>query len=192
MSAYEYGILNKDLIDESDRLELLDHCMTQYGTEIKRLVYAYVRNHADTDDVVQEVFITVYQKIDQFQHQSELKSWIYRIAINKSKDHLRGFKHRQQRLKQKLEQTFKKEATNQQTPEQVSLQTEESKKLLVQVYQLPIKYKEVIILYYFEQLSVKEIADILNINTNTIKARLKRGRERLKEKIESDGGDQHG
>ncbi|GEN46086.1 sigma-70 family RNA polymerase sigma factor [Alkalibacillus haloalkaliphilus] len=191
MSVSQLQALQKETITEQDRIELLDYCMEHYGHDIKRVVYSYVQNEVDAEDVTQEVFMSVYQKIDQFNQDSQLKSWLIRIAINKSKDHLRSFKHRQQRLKDKLLQSFKKESIETTTPEDLSIQTDENKQLIKQIYELPTKYKEVIILYYFEQFTVKEMADILKSNENTIKARLKRGRDRLKTIIESGGGD-HG
>ncbi|WP_017187817.1 sigma-70 family RNA polymerase sigma factor [Alkalibacillus haloalkaliphilus] len=191
MSVSQLQALQKETITEQDRIELLDYCMKHYGHDVKRVVYSYVQNDDDAEDVTQEVFISVYQKIDQFNQDSQLKSWLIRIAINKSKDHLRSFKYRQQRLKDKLLQSLKKESIETTTPEDLSIQTDENKQLIKQIYELPTKYKEVIILYYFEQFTVKEIANILKSNENTIKARLNRGRDRLKTIIESGGGD-HG
>ncbi|WP_411954657.1 sigma-70 family RNA polymerase sigma factor [Alkalibacillus sp. S2W] len=187
MSVSELAALEKESLTEQDRLDILDYCMQYYGSDIKRVVLSYVKNEADAEDVTQDVFITVYHKVDQFNQQSQLKSWLFRIAINKSKDHLRSFKQRQQRIRDKLMQSAQKDSIETQTPESISVEADENELLLQRVYQLSEKYKEVIILYYFEQLSVQEIASILDTKSNTIKARLKRGRERLKTIIESGG-----
>ncbi|PKR77077.1 RNA polymerase subunit sigma [Halalkalibacillus sediminis] len=193
MSVFEHDKDYSQKMTEQDRLRIVEECMNEYGDEIKRLVFTYVSNHADADDISQEVFLKVYQKIDQFKGESELKSWIYRIAINKSKDHLRSWKYRQQKLKDKMERTFKKEsAVEHQTPEHISIEDEEANTLMEHVYELPVKYREVIILHYFEQLSTKEIAEVLETNLNTVKARLKRGRERLKTFLDGNGGEQFG
>ncbi|MET3683876.1 RNA polymerase sigma-70 factor (ECF subfamily) [Alkalibacillus flavidus] len=191
MSVSEIAALDKTSLNEQDRLDILDYCMQYYGSDIKRVVLSYVQNEADAEDVTQDVFITVYQKIDQFNQQAQLRSWLYRIAINKSKDHLRSFKQRQQRIRDKLMQSPEKESVETQTPESISVEADENEILLQQIYQLPEKYKEVIVFYYFEQLSILEIAQVLEMKTNTVKARLKRGRDRLRTIIES-GGEQRG
>src|SRR5690625_7477862 len=76
--------------------------MNSYGNEIKRLIYTYVKNEADTDDIAQEVFVTVYKKLHTFQKQSSLKSWLYSIAINKSKDYLRSWQVRNRNLMKRI------------------------------------------------------------------------------------------
>lgn len=88
-----------------DNLEdALETIMNEYGTEIKRFIYSYIKNESDADDVTQDVFVTVYQKLDTFRGESTLRSWIYSIAINKSKDYLRSWKSRNLRIKEKLVQ----------------------------------------------------------------------------------------
>ncbi len=81
---------------------------------------------------------------------------------------------------------------DEESPEKHSIQEEDSKEVLQTVNELPLKYREVIILYYFEDLSLKEIASALSVKLNTAKARLQRARKKLKPKLEHDGGDQLG
>ncbi|MEQ6389522.1 sigma-70 family RNA polymerase sigma factor [Bacillaceae bacterium S4-13-58] len=157
--------------------------------EIKRFVYTYVKNHADTDDVTQEVFVTVYQKLHTYKGISSLRSWIYSIASNKSKDYLRSWKGRNQRLKEKLYNSQEPMIDNR-SPEDISSRKSESSELLNHVLQLPLKYRELIILYYFKDFSIKEISDLLGEKEATIRTRLARGRQRLKfgiERGEQDG-----
>ncbi|TFB21751.1 sigma-70 family RNA polymerase sigma factor [Filobacillus milosensis] len=187
MSSSFDALQTSKALSEQDRLAILEDCMNQYGDEIKRLVFSYVKNHTDTDDLTQEVFVTVYQKIDQFKGDSSLKSWIYRIAINKCKDHLRSFKIKQRFIKEKLTQLWAEDYVP--TPEVQSIKQENSDQLLNCVEELPFKYREMIILYYFEDLSIEEITNALDMNTNTVKARLRRARDRLKTKLETNGGD---
>lgn len=174
---------------ESNPAETLENIMNEYGSEIKRLVYSYLKNPSDADDVTQEVFVTVYRKLNTFQGKSTLRSWVYAIAINKCKDYLRSWKVRNIKLKGRLEQ-FVKSAAHPNTPEQQIIEKNAEKQLLNQVFSLPIKYREVIILFYFEEFSVNEIADALSINQNTVRTRLNRGRGKLKNIIQSErGGD---
>jgi RNA polymerase sigma factor (sigma-70 family) len=182
---------SKELLEsmQLNPTETLERIMNEYGSEIKRLVYSYIKNSSDADDITQEVFVQVYRKLNTFQGNSTLRSWVYAIAINKCKDYLRSWKVRNIKLKGKLEQ-FVKSADRPNTPEQHIIGKIEEKQLLNQVLSLPIKYREVIILFYFEEFSVNEIADSLSINQNTVRTRLNRGRGKLKNIIQSErGGD---
>jgi RNA polymerase sigma factor (sigma-70 family) len=182
---YSKGLLENMQVDPTETLERI---MNEYGSEIKRLVYSYIKHPSDADDVTQEVFVTVYRKLNTFQGKSTLRSWVYAIAINKCKDYLRSWKVRNSKLKGKLEQ-FVKSADRPNTPEQHIIGKIEEKQLLNQVLSLPIKYREVIILFYFEEFSVNEIADSLSINQNTVRTRLNRGRGKLKNIIQSERGE---
>jgi len=166
----------------------IETIMDMYGDEIKRLVFAYVKNSADTDDVTQEVFVTIYQKLDTFQGNSTLKSWIYSIAINKCKDYLRSWHARNKRLKEKLITSSHTTAKDEVTPEERALQKDHSSELFHTVMELPVKYREIIILFYFKELSTGEISQILDMNEATIRTRLRRGREKLKESLSSIKG----
>ncbi|MBS3679041.1 sigma-70 family RNA polymerase sigma factor [Ornithinibacillus massiliensis] len=171
----------------------IETIMDTYGDEIKRLVFAYMKNSADTDDVTQEVFVTIYQKLNTFQGNSSLRSWIYSIAINKCKDHLRSWQSRNKRLKEKLISSSQSMKTVELTPEEMTLQKDNSSELFQKVMDLPIKYREVIILFYFKDLSTKEIAKVLAMNEATVRTRLNRGRIKLKECLSSEkGGVSHG
>ncbi len=167
--------------------------MEAYGDEIKRLVYTYVKNTADTDDITQEVFVTIYQKLNTFQGKSSLKSWIYAIAINKSKDYLRSWQARNKRLRERLAQSSHEIVRQEATPEEKSVQKDHASELLATVMDLPVKYREVIILFYFKELSIKEISSVLKLNEATVRTRLNRGRAKLKECLSPErGGASHG
>lgn len=178
---------------QSNPAQAIETIMDTYGDEIKRLVFAYMKNSADTDDVTQEVFVTIYQKLHSFQGNSSLKSWIYSIAINKCKDHLRSWQSRNKRLMEKLITSSHTSTKEEITPEEMALQKDSSSALFQTVMNLPIKYREVIILFYFKDFSTKEIGAILNLKESTVRTRLNRGREKLKECLSSEkGGVSHG
>src|SRR5690606_37960300 len=136
-----------------ERTESLEIIMDMYGDEVKRFIYTYVKNQADTDDIIQEVFVTIYNKLDTFKGNSSLKSWIYSIAINKCKDYLRSWKVRNQKLKERLTYSRLDSGVNEESPETYTIQQSESNELLNFVLNLPVKYREVIILFYFEDMT---------------------------------------
>lgn len=161
--------------------ESIVEIMNIYGDEIKRLVFSYVNNEVDAEDVTQEVFVTVYQKLHTYQGDSSLKSWIYSIAINKSKDYLRSWHSRNQKLLNKIKNSGNLLVVSKETPEKETIKQDESDILFEKIMDLPIKYREVIILYYYKELSLKEISNILGQRLPTIQTRLFRARKKLKD-----------
>ena len=157
-------------------IEAIELIMDTYGNDVKKFIYCYLKNEADTDDVTQEVFVTVY-----FKRNSSLKNWIYSIAANKCKDYLRKNSLRPSKL---IERITKQSVT--QIDNDVSKQYEENldkKEVFKKVMALPIKYREVVILYYFKELSIKEISYILKEKETTLQSRLLRARKGLRKVI---------
>ena len=177
---------------QSSPARAIEKIMDDYGDGVKRLVYTYVKNEADTDDVTQEVFLTIYQKLDSYKGESSFKSWLYAIAINESKDHLRSWKYRSERLIEKLKETSHTWGAyhERENPLNHILKQSESEELFSELMNLSLKYREVLILYYFKELSTKEIAYALNLKEATIRTRLSRGREKLKSIVQ--GGKTNG
>ncbi|RLQ96345.1 sigma-70 family RNA polymerase sigma factor [Falsibacillus albus] len=165
-----------------DAIEIL---MNMYGEELKRLMFSYTKNWAQTEDLIQEVFLAIYQKLDTFEGRSKLKSWIYSIAINKCKDYLRSWHFRKLQL---TDQFFSFGDEGGAVPEEELILKDESRQLIKFVLQLPIKYREVIILFYYKDLSTDEISQLLEISLSTVKTRLHRGREKLKKMHSLRGG----
>lgn len=169
---------------------ILEMIMDEYGTKIKKLVYSYVNNWDIATDLTQEVFITVYQKLDSFQYRSTFKTWIFTIAINKCKDYLKSWHYRNIVLNEKL--FFFMNDTKKSPEVQVVLQ-DDSNELYRIIWTLPTKYREVFILHYYEDLSLQEISDALNISVSTVKTRLYRGKEKVKKLYSNEGrGEQLG
>jgi len=134
---------------KSNPIEAIEDIMDIYGDEVKKFIYTYLKNEADTDDVTQEVFVTVYLKIATFKGDSSLKSWIYSIAANKCKDFIRRHRLRPQNLFQRLtQQEIKKKQTSDIAEEYIQSTVKEG--LFEKIMELPVKYREVIILYYYK------------------------------------------
>jgi RNA polymerase sigma-70 factor, ECF subfamily len=155
--------------------------VTKYGEDVKRLVYSYVKNWSAAEDLVQEVFITVFQKLDTLKKGESEKAWIFSIAANKAKDYLRSWHYK----KLLLTNTFTAKA-NAETPEHWLIQQQEKTELSEAIFSLPVKYREVIIFYYYQELKIEEISKVLKINSSTIRTRLSRARDLLNQKL---GGD---
>jgi RNA polymerase sigma-70 factor, ECF subfamily len=171
----------------SDRDTSLEILMEAYGEEIIRLCYTYVKNWSIAEDVTQEVFLTVYKKQSQFKKRSSIKTWIYTIAINKCKDYLRTWHHKNTILSEFVSKFIK---SNQVSVEEQVTQLEEQTELTAMVMELPLKYREVVLLHYYKDFSIKEISQLLGCKESTIKSRLFRARALLKVEIgEEKGGE---
>jgi RNA polymerase sigma-70 factor (ECF subfamily) len=159
--------------------------MRQYGEEIKRLVFTFVKNWEQAEDITQDVFVTLYTKLDTFRGDSAVRSWIYSIAINRSKDFLKSWHYRKIAFTDKW---LPLTASSDTTVEEDVLTQSDNKMLAASVLELPIKYREVILLYYYKQFSIKEISEMTGTSEATLKTRLIRGRSKLQEIFMKNGG----
>ena len=160
--------------------------MDIYGEDVKRFIYTYLKNEADTDDVTQEVFVTVYLKLSTFNGNSSLKSWIYSIATNKCKDYIRKHRIRSLNLFQRLTAQERNKAHSSDIAEEYVHSTAKEG-LFEKIMELPIKYREVVIIYYYKELSIKEISFILKEKESTLQTRLLRARKKLQELLNEGG-----
>ncbi|MCA1055224.1 sigma-70 family RNA polymerase sigma factor [Rossellomorea aquimaris] len=154
--------------------------MDLYGKQLINLAYTYCKDWGMAEDIVQEVFLNAYRKLDTFEGESSYKTWLYTITINKSKDFLR----KPVRRETFLQRVFFKVNQSQPTPEEVVVGKDDQSGLASEVMTLPIKYREIIILYYYEELSTAEAAELLRIPHSTAKTRLQRGRKLLRKQLE--------
>ena len=159
----------------------LENLMDQYGDRLTKLAYSYLKDWGRSQEVVQDVFLTCYQQYDTYEEINSYKAWIYRITINRCKDVLKSSWAKRVVLNNQL---FQYMQTNEPAPHMTSLQREGDEELADSVLSLPIKYRETIHLHYYEDLSIPEMEALLNINQNTLKTRLRRGRKLLGETIE--------
>ena len=150
--------------------ELYKKLVTQYGNSILRMCYMYLKDYQLAEDVTQETFLQVWNKYETFENKSSEKTWITRIAINRCKNCMRA--------------SWFKRISIEELPE--IFENDSSEMILnkgtisLKIMKLPQKYREVILLYYYQELSVKEISAVLNQKETTILQRLKRARECLK------------
>jgi len=154
----------------------IERLIEQYSREIMRLCYLYLKDYQLAEEAAQDTLYKAYVKYAGFQQQSSEKTWIIRIAVNVCLDYLRSCKKREYVSDECVRLSLEREASEYTDHESVDL--------LNAVYNLPAEYKEVILLRYYEQYSVQEIAALLRKKPNTISVRLKRAKEMLKTRLE--------
>lgn len=157
--------MENELLHTDDYISKLVH---KYSDMVMRLALTYLKNIFDAQDVCQNVFIKIFEQNKTFVDSEHEKAWIIRVTINACKDIIRSpWKKRFFRID---------EVT-------LPIKDKDNKEIVLLVLDLPIKYRSVIYLYYFENYSTSEIAKILNRNESTIRTQVKRARELLKTKM---------
>lgn len=172
-------------MESNYKKQTLDEIMNTYGTSILKLTYSYVKNYQIAEELTQEVFLTCYMKLGEFNGDSTLKTWLYRIAINKCKDYLKSWSYKYTTLTNNF---FSGNDENN-MPERLVMLSESKRHLINSIMNLPIKCRELLFLYYFEELTIREISTLVDVNENTLKSRLVKSRELLKSKLERSGMD---
>lgn len=140
--------------------------MEKHKTGLYKVAKSYLSSEEDVADVMQETVLSVYEHIQELKSVSYFKTWMTRILINHCKDLLR-----QQ----------KRYLVSGQLPENTQEAPESDREFYRLVGELPEDYRAVFLLYYGEGFHTREIAWILDMNENTVKSKLRRGRDRLKQ-----------
>lgn len=179
------SLVQKDSEEKNDIPREIERLINCYGDDVLRVAYLYVKDKHKAEDIFQEVFIKVFKKYDTFKGNSSEKTWIMKIAVNVCKDYFKSFWIKRVFLNSDREEdreTYAEEYKDESLEDGI-IKSMESKELLNEVMNLPIKYKEVIILYYYQQFSSKEISEMLKLPEGTIRTRLFRARELLKKNV---------
>lgn len=146
-----------------------------FADDITRLCVVWMRNMEDAKDCFQNTFLKLYQTKKEFVDAEHVKAWLIRVARNECNDCYRTFWRRNVDLGFEPDENAKA----------LFDYDEETNRLLLALHRLSGKYREVLYLYYYEEYDTAEIAKILRLNVNTVKSRLRRGRNKLAKLMES-------
>lgn len=149
-----------------------------YGNKLLRSCFLIIRDIDEAEDIVQETFMRVFKYIKSFRGDSSLYTWIYKISQNVLKD----------KLKKIIDtSSYVYEAIDYESPEEIVISNLDREILKSALSNLSFVYKQVLVMFYFDELSIKEISEILEEKEGTIKSRLSRGRLMLKDVLERGG-----
>lgn len=147
-----------------------NRAIDRYADLVRRVCMIHLKNHADTEDIFQTVFLKYVTGTTEFESEEHEKAWFIRVTINACKDLLRSFfRSRTVSLDDLLEQ-----------PDQVP---EDHQEVLEAVLALPDKYRDVVYLHYYEGYTAPEIGTILHKNPNTVYTLLTRARDELRKML---------
>ncbi|MCL1903399.1 MAG: RNA polymerase sigma factor [Oscillospiraceae bacterium] len=159
-------------------INLFSQCVRNHRTMVFRIAYSYTKNTHDADDITQDVFLKLYKTENQFAADENIKAWLIRVTVNQAKSLIKTA----WRVK-RSDFSYSIENNTCIISSEMKGETPSDDRLDLQQYieGLKPKYRTIIYLYYYEQYSVKEIADLLKIQTTTVTTQLSRARNQLKE-----------
>ena len=155
----------------------IETVVEKYKQPLFAAAFGVCRNADDADDAVQDAFIKYYQSDKEFDDEKHLRAWLIKVTVNRSKDIISSFWKRNRVSWEDYMET-------------VTFEVPEDRDLFSAVMKLDDKYRTVIHLFYYEEYSVKEIADILGSRESTVKSQLSRGRLQLKMMLSEDWNDE--
>ncbi|ABO50796.1 RNA polymerase, sigma-24 subunit, RpoE [Desulforamulus reducens MI-1] len=168
--------------------EAFEHLVRLYENKVYTIAYRLMGNHADASDLAQDAFIKIYQALPNFRGDSSFSTWIYHITVNVCRDELRK---RQRRPTVSLDDNSS-DSNNSNTyeirsndpgPEEMLDRSETQAMIQACLNTLSDDYREIIVMREIQELAYEEIAEILGCSLGTVKSRLSRARQALKEKI---------
>jgi len=153
-----------------------EELLRTYGADILRFIRFYTKNGNDAEDLTQEVFLRAHRSQSKFRNDCQPKTWLMQIAVNVCRNHYRTNARHPQVLVDTVPCTDWSPSA-----EAEVIRKSSDNELIGLILNLPIVLKEVIVLYYFEEKSTLEIAEILGVTVSTVKIRLFRARKVLKQ-----------
>lgn len=156
-----------------------DEIIEKYADMVYRLAMVECKNKADADDIFQEVFIRLVKYLYKLKSEEHIKAWLIRVTLNCAKKHFTSY------WKKNVTSIEDENRMEEGKTDQYEIETEDSP-VYEAVRELPPKYKEIVHLFYFEELSILEISKILEKKESTIKSQLFRARELLKKKLKGE------
>jgi RNA polymerase sigma factor (sigma-70 family) len=156
----------------------LDTLMKSYTAQLFRVAYYYTKNLHTAEDIVQEIFLKFYQTKLTLEG-NEIERYLMKMTANKAKDYLRSWHYRKLVLQDKWLASKKVQQQD------ALILLDEEEMISYAVLSLPLKQREVVAYFYLEGLSVKQVSELLQVNENTVKSRLAKGRELLKKSLQS-------
>ena len=155
-----------------------EEVVRQFADDITRLCIVWTQNEDAAKDCFQNTFLKLYQVKKSFREVEHIKAWLYKVARNECIDYHRQFWNRNVNMGYIPNENQKTDS--------LKIDNEETEQLLKALRALSLKYREVIVLYYYEEYNTTEIAEILHTSVNTVKSRLRRGTKKLADIIKQN------
>ncbi len=172
--------------------ESFDEIFARYQSMVFNLTLRILGDREEALDVSQEVFFSIYKKLHRFRGESSLKTWIYRIAVNRASNRCRWWNRLRRRGTVSLDEHLSKDDTRtfseslesaRETPEEALMLREVRTHIERVLHLLPVQQRIAVIMRDVEGLPYEEIAALLHVSLGTVKSRIARGREEIKRRL---------
>ena len=180
MSMDKINLTDEEIVRitrEEDK-EFYTYLVRRYEEKLLRYIKRYIKNEDASEDVLQTTFIKAYENLNGFDIKKRFSSWIYRIAHNEA---LNKLKKENRSVSGFDPEIFEMLVENNSNPEKEYVTKELREQIGKCFLELPIKYREVLTLFYLEEKKYEEISDILRLPAGTVATRINRGKKLLKE-----------
>ena len=193
------GVNMMERMHEADSAWLISRCLAgdegaieclvrSHEAGVLKLALSIVDDEAEAREVTQETFLSALRSLRNYREQQSFKAWLYTIAVNHSRSHLRRRRARE-RLQTTLAAIIRLEVQKQASPEETVILNEKETVLWKALSELDDKHRIAMVLRYFHDMQVSEIAEILSIPEGTIHSRLHSARERLRKALDPLNGE---
>jgi len=180
-------------VSDQSRSAEFDRVISENYQRVYGVIYRLLDDHQEAEDLTQDTFVNAYRAWEDFRGESQVYTWLYRIAVNLTKNRLEQSRRRRHFHSYSLDQPVESDEGEQrerqiqdwsQAPEELIANAEIGQLIAKYVTQLRHDYKEVIILRDYEGLSYEEIGEVLGCSLQAVKSRLFRARSTLREKLQ--------
>ena len=188
-----YKVTDSDFVERlrAGEAEAFDILITRYSGDIYSLLYRMTEDAEEAKDLTQETFLSAFKAIRSFRGEAELKTWLFRIALNHSRNRFRWWKRRKRSETVSIEKPLGEGnvtlgdtlADDCESPEEAVMRLERQRRLIKMLNTLPDVFREAIVLCDIEGLGYEEIARAVGISIGTVKSRIARGRELLRKRL---------
>jgi RNA polymerase sigma-70 factor (ECF subfamily) len=171
-------------------LDAFNELVLRYESKVYSVAYRFMGNHADASDLAQETFIRLYQALSGFRGDSSFSTWLYRVTANACRDELRK---RQRRCNVSMEEMIASSPANMPvadsdySPEETVQRREVQRQVQDCLNELTDDHRLILVMREIQGLSYEEIAGVLQCSLGTVKSRISRARNALKEKMKRKG-----
>lgn len=177
------GNMLKDIppVETASECPDLESMMRTYGNDVLRTAYMYVKDIHTAEDIFQEVFIKADRSKENFRGESSVKTWLIRITVNACKDYLKSAYNRRVTPLQEFQENAITSENDFDGIERKETQMEVRKAVM----SLPESHRDVVLCVYFQGMTVPEAAKTLGLAEGTVKSRLSRAKDKLRQLLET-------